>query len=124
MSLKLKRRRKMRKKFSERRLLRLQVCSLHISHSLALSYPYTNPPIEKEIQHKKLQNPVMQLRLACNSPHNFYWPWETMEDPDYSIVTESGKMILLDRLVPALFERGHKVLIFSQFKTQLDIIED
>jgi ATP-dependent DNA helicase len=33
-------------------------------------------------------------------------------------------MILLDRLLPALFERGHKVLIFSQFKTQLDILED
>jgi len=33
-------------------------------------------------------------------------------------------MLLLDRLLPALFERGHKVLIFSQFKTQLDILED
>jgi len=33
-------------------------------------------------------------------------------------------MLLLDRLLPALFKRGHKVLIFSQFKTQLDILED
>ena len=33
-------------------------------------------------------------------------------------------MLLLDRLVPALFARGHKILIFSQFKTQLDILED
>jgi ATP-dependent DNA helicase len=36
----------------------------------------------------------------------------------------SGKMLLLDRLLPSLFKRGHKVLIFSQFKTQLDILED
>lgn len=43
---------------------------------------------------------------------------------DESIVTTSGKMLLLDRLLPALFKRGHKVLIFSQFKTQLDILED
>lgn len=33
-------------------------------------------------------------------------------------------MLLLDRLLPALFDRGHKVLIFSQFTTQLDILED
>jgi len=33
-------------------------------------------------------------------------------------------MLLLDRLLPYLFSKGHKVLIFSQFKTQLDILED
>jgi ATP-dependent DNA helicase len=43
---------------------------------------------------------------------------------DETLVTSSGKMLLLDRLLPALFARGHKVLIFSQFKTQLDILED
>lgn len=78
----------------------------------------------KEASGKKLQNLVMQLRQACNSPHLFYWPWADGQDPDNSIVTESGKMMLLERLVPALFERGHKVLIFSQFAKMLDIIED
>jgi ATP-dependent DNA helicase len=43
---------------------------------------------------------------------------------DETLVTSSGKMLLLDRLLPSLFKRGHKVLIFSQFKTQLDILED
>ena len=66
----------------------------------------------------------MQLRLVCNSPHNFYWPWAPDASPDNSLITASGKMLLLNRLVPSLFSRGHKVLIFSQFKTQLDIIED
>lgn len=33
-------------------------------------------------------------------------------------------MLLLDRLLPKLFDEGHKVLIFSQFTTQLDILED
>jgi ATP-dependent DNA helicase len=68
----------------------------------------------------------MQLRLACNSPHNFYNPWSFDENVpvDESIVTSSGKMLLLDRLLPELFSRGHKVLIFSQFKTQLDILHD
>ncbi|KAL5361741.1 SNF2 family N-terminal domain-containing protein [Aspergillus floccosus] len=80
---------------------------------------------KKEIAQKKMQNPVMQARLACNSPHNFYWPWG--EDPagiDESLVTASGKMLLLDCLVSCLLKKGHKILIFSQFKTQLDILQD
>jgi ATP-dependent DNA helicase len=79
---------------------------------------------KKEISRKKLGNDLMQLRLTCNSPHNFYNPWENAEDIDESIVTSSGKMLLLDRLLPALFDRGSKVLIFSQFSTQLDILWD
>ncbi|KLJ08333.1 hypothetical protein EMPG_16239 [Blastomyces silverae] len=80
---------------------------------------------KKEIASKKLQNPVMQARLACNSPHNFYWPWD--DDPshiDESLITSSGKMLLLDRLIPCLMSKGHKILIFSQFKTQLDLLQD
>ncbi|EXJ95127.1 hypothetical protein A1O1_00246 [Capronia coronata CBS 617.96] len=88
---------------------------------------------KKEMSGKKLQNPIMQARLACNSPHNFYWPWKPAtiaeeESGDYpqvdeSLVTASGKILLLDTLLPRLFELGHKVLIFSQFKTTLDILE-
>ncbi|KAI4865419.1 SNF2 family N-terminal domain-containing protein [Hypoxylon rubiginosum] len=79
-----------------------------------------------QIADKKLGNPIMQMRLVCNSPHNFYSPWvyDDKVPVDESIVTASGKMLLLDRLLPELFERGHKVLIFSQFKTQLDILHD
>jgi ATP-dependent DNA helicase len=88
---------------------------------------------KKEISSKKLQNPIMQARLACNSPHNFYWPWRPStlaeeESGDYpqvddSLVDASGKILLLDTLLPRLFQLGHKVLIFSQFKTTLDILE-
>ena len=78
---------------------------------------------KRAIANKKLQNPIMQLRLACNSPHNFYWPWTSDgEEVDDSLVQSSGKLLLLDRLLPYLFERGHKVLIFSQFTTTLDIL--
>lgn len=68
----------------------------------------------------------MQLRLVCNSPHNFYNPWSSDSNlpVDDTLITSSGKMLLLDRLLPTLFRLGHKVLIFSQFKTQLDILED
>ena len=98
---------------------------------------------KKHIAQKKLQNPVMQLRLCCNSPHNFYDPWmdtstlargemvDDMGNPlpkdeeDYSaLVTASGKMRLFDRLLRALLDapENHKVLVFSQFKSQLDLL--
>jgi len=66
----------------------------------------------------------MQLRLVCNSPHTFYWPFSPSHPPDATLVTSSGKLLMLDRLVPYLFAHGHKVLIFSQFKTTLDILHD
>lgn len=80
---------------------------------------------KREIAQKKLQNPVMQLRQCCNSPHNFYYPFEMDDNTpvNETLVTESGKMLLLDRLLPELLNKGHKVLIFSQFKTQLDLLE-
>jgi len=40
------------------------------------------------------------------------------------IITESGKMILLDLMLKQLKAENHKVLIFSQFKIMLDLIED
>ena len=36
----------------------------------------------------------------------------------------SGKMVLLDKILPKLREEGHKVLIFSQFIKVLDILEN
>jgi len=88
---------------------------------------------KQEIASKKLQNPVMQARLACNSPHNFYWPFSS-GDPDIdgdldlppvdeTLVTSSGKLLLLDTLLPQLLASNHKILIFTQFKTTLDILE-
>ena len=78
----------------------------------------------KEVSAKKLQNPIMQLRLVCNTPHLFAQPWPITEDPDSRLVTDSGKMLMLDRLVPALLATNHKILIFSQFQAQLDLLED
>ncbi|KAI4256830.1 MAG: hypothetical protein LQ352_001910 [Teloschistes flavicans] len=78
----------------------------------------------REVSRKALQNPIMQLRLACNSPHHFFYPWAPDQDPDSSLVTQSGKMLMLDRLVPYLFQKGHKVILFSQFSRQLDFLEE
>ncbi|KAI5202096.1 SWI/SNF chromatin remodeling complex component [Aureobasidium subglaciale] len=99
--------------------------SLNSSEEEAQEQAQTLALAKKLIGAKKLQNPVLQLRLCCNSPHNFFYPFmeEDNSDVDETLVTESGKMLLLDSLMPPLLDRGHKVLIFSQFKTQLDLIE-
>lgn len=86
---------------------------------------------KKQVAQKKLQNPLMQLRLCCDSPYNFFNPFDIHAQAansdhiivDETLVTTSGKMLLLDSLLPTLFASGHKVLIFSQFKTQLDLLE-
>ncbi|PSN70825.1 SNF2 family helicase/ATPase-like protein PasG [Corynespora cassiicola Philippines] len=88
---------------------------------------------KRQLLQKKLGNPIMQLRLCCNSPYNFFDPFITAEisgsetfasetEPDETVVTTSGKMLLLDSLLPELLDRGHKVLIFSQFTTTLDLL--
>ncbi|KAF5351509.1 hypothetical protein D9758_007190 [Tetrapyrgos nigripes] len=81
----------------------------------------------QKINNMKLQNTVMQLRKVCSHPFLFDWPL----DPDThqpilneDLVAASGKMMVLDRLLTELFRRKHKVLLFSQFTTMLDIIED
>ncbi|CAF91219.1 unnamed protein product, partial [Tetraodon nigroviridis] len=43
---------------------------------------------------------------------------------DEQLVQSSGKFLILDRMLPALKRRGHKVLIFSQMTSILDILMD
>ena len=73
----------------------------------------------------RLLNIVMQLRKCCNHPYLFQGaepgpPYETGEH----LVENSGKLVLLDKLLPKLKERGSRVLIFSQMTRMIDILED
>jgi len=40
------------------------------------------------------------------------------------LIQSSGKFVLLSKLLPRLREQGHRVLLFSQFKKILDLLED
>ena len=78
------------------------------------------------MNNKNLKNVIMQLRKVCQHPFLFHWPRDPRtREPvlGEELVTASGKMMVLERLLDALFARGHKVLLFSQFTTMLDIIE-
>jgi ATP-dependent DNA helicase len=98
--------------------------------------------IAESVNNMRLQNLVMQLRKVsipstgpCDmhpadpqiSSHPFLFDWPS--DPETGelvvnddLVNASGKMLLLNRLLDELFLRKHKVLLFSQFTTMLDVI--
>lgn len=73
----------------------------------------------------RLLNIVMQLRKCCNHPYLFDGaepgpPYTT----DEHLVYNSGKMIILDKMLKKFRASGSRVLIFSQMSRLLDILED
>ncbi|XP_048662995.1 lymphoid-specific helicase isoform X3 [Marmota marmota marmota] len=85
-----------------------------------------NSPIESEVN-LKLQNIMMLLRKCCNHPYLIEYPIDPVTQEfkiDEELVTSSGKFLILDRMLPELKKRGHKVLLFSQMTRMLDILMD
>ncbi len=86
-----------------------------------------------------LMNTMMELRKCCIHPYLLNGAEEQIQD-DYksrksdfddqeglyfqALINSSGKMVLLDKLLPKLKSNGHRVLIFSQMVKMLDIMED
>lgn len=73
----------------------------------------------------RLLNVLMQLRKCCNHPYLFDGaepgpPYTT----EQHLVTNCGKLSLLDKLLPRLKQQDSRVLIFSQMTRMLDILED
>lgn len=72
-------------------------------------------------------NMLMHLRKSCNHPYLLKYPLLPGSDwllIDEQIVEKSGKMILLDKMLPTLLSKGHKILLFSQMVKMLDILAD
>ena len=74
---------------------------------------------------RKLMNLVMQLRKCCSHP---YLLPGAVPDPYYfgeHVIRASGKFILLEKLLKhTIYEKGKKVLIFSQFSNTLNCCEE
>jgi chromodomain-helicase-DNA-binding protein 1 len=80
-------------------------------------------------QKQSLLNIMMELKKASNHP--FMFPnaeakllesSSRREDILRTMITSSGKMMLLDQLLAKLKRDGHRVLIFSQMVKMLDIL--
>lgn len=76
---------------------------------------------------KGLNNKIMQLRKICNHPFVF----DEVEDiTNPSRITNdliwrtSGKFELLDRILPKFKASGHRILIFFQMTSVMNIFED
>lgn len=87
----------------------------------------TNKSLQKQ-ERASLSNILMQLRKCLCHP--FVYSREIEERTDVAsishrnLVEASAKLQLLELLLPKLKERGHRVLIFSQFLDMLNIMED
>ncbi|KZT18698.1 SNF2 family DNA-dependent ATPase [Neolentinus lepideus HHB14362 ss-1] len=73
----------------------------------------------------RLMNIVMQLRKVTDHPYLFDGaepgpPYTT----DMHLIQNSGKMVILDKLLHNMRDKGSRVLIFSQMSRMLDIMED
>lgn len=74
-----------------------------------------------------LLNIAMELKKAANHPFLFDGAETKTEDNEETLkglVMNSGKMVLLDKLLARLRHDGHRVLIFSQMVRMLDILSD
>jgi SNF2 family DNA or RNA helicase len=77
-----------------------------------------------------LSNLAMELRKCCNHPFLIKGASQELskhfseDSPADVLIKSSGKMTLLHKLLPKLYQDQHRVLIFSQFRIMLDIIED
>uniref|UniRef100_A0A8C7DK34 Helicase, lymphoid specific n=1 Tax=Oncorhynchus kisutch TaxID=8019 RepID=A0A8C7DK34_ONCKI len=83
-------------------------------------------PLDSQIN-LKLQNILMLLKRCCNHPYLIEYPLDPATQEfkiDEQLVQTSGKFLILDRMLPELKRRGHKVLIFSQMTSILDILMD
>lgn len=82
----------------------------------------------KQTDRANLNNILMQLRKCLCHPFVFSRAIEERNsNPIIShrnLVEASSKLKLLEIMLPKLQERGHRVLIFSQFLNMLDIVED
>ncbi|KAL3317508.1 Chromodomain-helicase-DNA-binding protein 1-like [Cichlidogyrus casuarinus] len=72
----------------------------------------------------RLQNLIMQLRKCVNHPYIFTGIEPQPFTLGEHLVTSSGKLMLLDRLLSFLHSKNHRVLIFSQMTHMLDIVQD
>nr|XP_055026877.1 lymphoid-specific helicase [Misgurnus anguillicaudatus] len=83
-------------------------------------------PVDAQIN-LKLQNILMLLKRCCNHAYLIEYPLDPATGDfkiDEQLVETSGKFLVLDRMLPELKKRGHKVLIFSQMTSILDVLMD
>lgn len=76
---------------------------------------------QSQVPTRGLNNIVMQLRKVCNHPYLFTPEGYHINE---TVVRSSGKLVLLDQMLPKLKVAGHRVLMFTQMTAVMTILED
>ncbi|GMG39235.1 unnamed protein product [Ambrosiozyma monospora] len=79
--------------------------------------------VYREARNKRLEIPYMQLRLICDSPYMFFFPWNDDSKLTDELIDDSCKLKMLGQLLPKLLSTNHKVIIFTQFTRMIDILQ-
>ena len=76
----------------------------------------------------RLKSVMMELRKCCNHPFLIdEQPWPATRDPNQflqELLQASGKLSLIDSMLQRMKALGHRVLIYSQFTTLLNLLEE
>ncbi|KAF5323433.1 hypothetical protein D9611_005738 [Ephemerocybe angulata] len=106
--------------------LQRQVYRSILSHNLDLLKGLTQPT--RNGSKGKLSNVLMHLRKCLQHPYLHSEDIEprglSAQETHHKLIDASAKLRFLKTLLPKLKERGHRVLLFSQFVLALDVIED
>ncbi|PSC69245.1 chromodomain-helicase-DNA-binding 3 isoform X2 [Micractinium conductrix] len=99
---------------------------------LAKDFDKVHAMVRNRLEKKSMNNILIRLRQACCHPYLLpgQEPEEYKDNPQLAeeawrlMVAASGKLTLLQQLLPRLLSEGHRVLVFSQSVEMLDILED
>lgn len=109
-------------------LLQEKLCKSIMARNTELIQAIVSKKIIKSGERKSLNNILMDLRQCLCHPFCFNADVEDKtadaEQMHRNLVAASGKLMLLNIMLPKLQERGHRVLIFSQFLHSLTVLED
>ena len=85
----------------------------------------------KGIKQTSFLNVMMELRKCCNHPllfpsESYHFEKENKSKPSRveQIISMSGKLIVLEKMLKRLKDQNHRVLIFSQMTSFLTILEE
>ncbi|OCK85920.1 chromo domain-containing protein 1 [Lepidopterella palustris CBS 459.81] len=114
------------------KILRVELSDIQLEYYkniLTRNYEALNDGVKGQKQ--SLLNIMMELKKASNHPLIFpnaeakiLKENATKDETLKALITTSGKMMLLDRLLAKLKKDGHRVLIFSQMVQMLNILTD
>ncbi|KAF8640689.1 hypothetical protein AX17_000345 [Amanita inopinata Kibby_2008] len=100
-----------------------------LSHNVDMLKGLTQPSnLKNTVTKRNINNILMQLRKCLQHPYLYAEGIEpqglTPKETHEKLIDASAKLRLLKTLLPKLRDRGHRVLLFSQFVIALNVIED